>query len=75
MPERTKHTGRRPFLPISFRGLLFDLAVFLCNVFLVRFTTRRVGRLLSLTYLSDDAQASRRLLYVVSAACARRSWR
>ncbi|MCA1816637.1 MAG: hypothetical protein LC746_09575 [Acidobacteria bacterium] len=70
MTERTKQKGRRTFLPTNFRGLLFDLGVFVCNVFLVRLTTRYVGRLLSQTYLADDPAAARRLLYIVSAACA-----
>jgi NADH:ubiquinone oxidoreductase subunit 6 (subunit J) len=48
--------------------LLFDLAVFVVNVFLVRLLTRHIGRLLSQTFLSDDPQASRTLLYVISAA-------
>jgi hypothetical protein len=67
-PDRSQQKGGRPFLPFNYRGLLFDLAVFVCNVFLVRVLTRHVGRLLSQTFLADDPQASRTLLYVVSAA-------
>ena len=70
MPDQSKPKGRRRFLPINYRGLLFDLAVFTCNVFLVRLLTRHIGRLLSLTFLSDDPQASRTLLIIISAACA-----
>ena len=70
MPDRNKQKGRRRFLPINYRGLLFDLAVFACNVFLVRLLTRHIGRLLSLTFLSDDPRASRTLLIVISVAFA-----
>lgn len=70
MPERSKQKGRRRFLPVNYRGLLFDLAVFVVNVFLIRLLTRHVGRLLSLTFLSDDPQASRTLLIIISAAFA-----
>ncbi|MDT7542301.1 MAG: hypothetical protein QOE33_2205 [Acidobacteriota bacterium] len=55
-------------MPVNYRGLLFDLAVFVVNVFLVRFLTRRIGRLLGQSFLSDDAQASRTLLIIISAA-------
>jgi hypothetical protein len=68
LPDRNKQKGRRRFLPINYRGLLFDLAVFVFNVFLVRLLTRHIGHLLSLTFLSDDPQASRTLLIVVSVA-------
>lgn len=61
---------KRRFFPVNYRGLLFDLAVFAFNIFLMRILTRHVGRLLSLTYLSDDPQASRNLLFVISAAFA-----
>jgi hypothetical protein len=57
-------------MPVNYRGLLFDLAVFVVNVFLVRLLTRRVGRLLSLTFLSDDPQASHSLLIIISVALA-----
>jgi hypothetical protein len=57
-------------MPVNYRGLLFDLAVFVVNVFLVRLLTRHIGRLLSLTFLSDDPQASRSLLIIISAALA-----
>jgi NADH:ubiquinone oxidoreductase subunit 6 (subunit J) len=57
-------------MPVNYRGLLFDLAVFACNVFLVRLLTRYVGRLLSLTFLRDDPQAARTLLIIISAAFA-----
>jgi hypothetical protein len=70
LPDRNKQKGRRRFLPINYRGLLFDLAVFAFNVVLVRLLTRHIGRLLSLTFLSDDPQASRTLLIVVSLAFA-----
>jgi NADH:ubiquinone oxidoreductase subunit 6 (subunit J) len=70
LPDRSKQKSRRPFLPVNYRGLLFDLAVFVVNVFLARFLTRHIGRLLSLTFLSDDPQASRRLLVIISAAFA-----
>ncbi|MCA1592561.1 MAG: hypothetical protein LC754_07920 [Acidobacteria bacterium] len=67
MPGRSTRKERRPFLPPNYRGLLFDVAVFAFNVFLVRLLTRHVGRLLSMTFLSDDPQASRTLLYIISA--------
>ena len=81
MPDRSKQKdgskqtggrqkGQRRFLPLNYRGLLFDLAVFVVNVFLVRLLTRHIGRLLSQTFLSDDPQASRTLLYVVLATFA-----
>ena len=70
MPDRSKQKGRRRFLPTNYRGLLFDLAVFVVNVFLIRLLTRRIGRLLSLTFLSDDPQASRTLLIIISAVFA-----
>lgn len=70
MPDRNKDKGRRRFLPINYRGLLFDLAVFAFNVFLVRLLTRHIGRLLSLTFLGDDPRAGRTLLVVISAAFA-----
>jgi hypothetical protein len=73
LPDRSRQKGqkgRRRFLPFNYRGLIFDLAVFVFNVFLVRLVTRHVGRLLSLTYLGDDPRAARSLLYVVSAASA-----
>ncbi|MFL6253908.1 MAG: hypothetical protein ACJ74T_02720 [Pyrinomonadaceae bacterium] len=70
MPERSKQKGRRQFLPVNYRGLFFDLAVFVVNVFLIRLLTRHIGRLLSLTFLSDDPQASRTLLIIISAAFA-----
>jgi len=55
-------------MPVNYRGLLFDLLVFLVNVFLIRFLTRRIGGLLSLTFLKDDPQAGRILLAIISAA-------
>jgi hypothetical protein len=70
LPDRSKQKGRRPFLPFNYRGLLVDLAVFVVNVFLIRLLTRYIGRLLSLTFLSDDPQASRTLLIIISAAFA-----
>jgi hypothetical protein len=66
----SKRLGRRQFLPLNYRGLLLDLAVFAFNVFLVRLATRHVGRLLSLAFLRDDARAGRSLLYIASAAVA-----
>jgi hypothetical protein len=70
LPDRSAQKGRRRFLPVNRRGLLFDLAVFVVNVFLIRLLTRRIGRLLSLTFLSDDPQAGRALLIIISAAFA-----
>jgi hypothetical protein len=70
LPDRSQQKSRRRFLPVNYRGLLFDLAVLVVNVFLVRFLTRHIGRLLSLTFLSDDPQASRTLLIIISAAFA-----
>jgi NADH:ubiquinone oxidoreductase subunit 6 (subunit J) len=70
LPDQSTQKGRRPFLPLNYRGLLFDLAVFVFNVFLIRFLTRHIGRLLSLTFLSDDPQASRTLLIIISSASA-----
>lgn len=70
MPDRSKLKVRRPFLPVNYRGLLFDLAVFAFNVFLVRLMTHYVGRLLSLSFLSDDKQAAHGLLNIVLVACA-----
>jgi NADH:ubiquinone oxidoreductase subunit 6 (subunit J) len=70
LPDRSKQKGRRPFLPLNYRGLLFDLAVFVFNVFLIRFLTRHIGRLLSQSFLSDDPQASRSLLIIISVASA-----
>ena len=67
-PDISQQKGGRRFLPLNYRGLLFDLAVFVFNVFLVRLLTRHVGRLLSQSFLADDPRASRTLLYVVSAA-------
>lgn len=57
-------------MPVNYRGLLFDLAVFVLNVFLIRLLTRRIGSLLSLTFLSDDPEASRTLLLIISGAFA-----
>jgi hypothetical protein len=68
VPDRSDRKGRRQFLPLNYRGLLFDLAIFVCNVFLVRLLTRHVGRLLSQSFLSDEPRASRTLLIVVSSA-------
>lgn len=70
MPDKSKQKSRRRFLPVNYRGLIFDLAVFAFNVFLVRLLTRHVGRLLGLTFLDDDPQASRTLLYIMSGALA-----
>jgi NADH:ubiquinone oxidoreductase subunit 6 (subunit J) len=70
LPDRNIKKSGRPFLPVNYRGLLFDLAVFVVNVFLVRLLTHYVGRLLSLTFLSDDKQAAHRLLIIVLAASA-----
>jgi hypothetical protein len=70
LSDRSKQKGRRPFLPLNYRGLLFDLAVFVFNVFLIRFLTRYIGRLLSLTFINDDPQASRSLLIIISVASA-----
>src|SRR5919202_1677953 len=62
--------GRRRFMPVNYRGLIFDLAVFVFNVFLVRLLTRRVGGLMLQTYLRDDEQAARTFFYVITAAMA-----
>jgi hypothetical protein len=70
LPKRSDRKGRRQFLPPNYRGLLFDLAVLVCNIFLIRFLTRRIGRLLSSSFLADDAQSSRTLLIVISLALA-----
>jgi hypothetical protein len=70
LPHQSGPKGRRRFLPLNYRGLLFDLAVFVINVFLVRLLTRHVGRLLSLTFLRDDPRAGRTLLTVICTACA-----
>src|SRR5689334_23069580 len=69
-PDRNEQKGRGRFLPVNYRGLLFDLGVFVLNVFLVRLLTRHVGRLLSQSFLADDPQASRTLLIIISAASA-----
>lgn len=70
MSGRSSRKGRRRLSPLNYRGLIFDLAVFASNVFLVGLVTRPVVRLLSLTYLKDDPHAARALLYVVSTASA-----
>jgi hypothetical protein len=57
-------------MPVNYRGILFDLAVLVCNILLVRLLTRRVGRLLSQTYLDNDDSAARTFLFVISAAFA-----
>src|SRR5947199_9891301 len=62
--------GRRRFMPVNYRGLIFDLAVFVFNVFLVRLLTRRVGGLMALTFLNDDTQAGRTFFYIITAAMA-----
>jgi len=62
--------GRRRFMPLNYRGLIFDLAVFLFNVFLIRLLTRRVGGLMLQTYLRDDEQAARTFFYIITAAMA-----
>lgn len=68
MSDRSQPKGRRQFMPVNYRGLLFDLFVFVFSVFLIRFLTRRIGALLSLTFLKDDPRAGRILLAIVSAA-------
>src|SRR5436305_692727 len=69
--DRQKKSGRgRCFLPVNYRGLVFDLAVIVVNVFLARLLTRHVGRLMKLSFLSDDVQAGRTLLYIILAALA-----
>src|SRR5947199_8254369 len=62
--------GRRRFMPVNYRGLIFDLAVFVFNVFLVRLLTRRVGGLMLLTFLDDDPRAARTFFVIISAAFA-----
>jgi hypothetical protein len=61
--------GKR-FLPLNYGGIVFDLAILACNIFLARFLTRHIGRLLALSFLSDDLQAARTLLYITLAALA-----
>jgi hypothetical protein len=61
---------RRRFMPFNYRGLVFDLAVLVFNIFLVRLLTRSVGGLMLRTYLKDEEQAGRQFFYVVAAACA-----
>jgi hypothetical protein len=68
--KQKKSDGGRRFLPVTYRGLLFDLAVILVNVFLARLLTRHVGRLMKLSFLSDDVQAGRTLLHIILAALA-----
>jgi hypothetical protein len=70
LPDRSDRKGRRQFLPLNYRGLLFDLAVLVCNVFLIRFLTRHIGRLLSLSFLRGAARAARTLLIIISSAMA-----
>ena len=65
-----KRVGRRPFVPANYRGLVFDLAVFVFNVFLIRLLTRRVGGLMLLAFLGDDTKAGRTLFYIITAAVA-----
>ena len=65
-----EEVGRRRFMPLNYRGLIFDLAVFLFNVFLIRLLTRRVGGLMLQTYLRDDEQAARTFFYIITAAMA-----
>ena len=60
--------GRRRFMPINYRGLLFDLAVFVFNVFLVRLLTRRVGGMMLRAFLNDDMQAGHTFFIIISAA-------
>jgi len=66
---RAQKKSRR-FMPFNYRGLIFDLAVLVFNIFLVRLLTRRVGGLLTLAFLKDDEQAGREFFYVMAAACA-----
>ena len=61
---------RRRFMPFNYRGLIFDLAVLVFNIFLIRLLTRRVGGLLTLAFLKDDERAGRQFFYVMAAACA-----
>src|SRR5437763_1138077 len=65
-----KKAGRRRFMPVNYRGLIFDLAVFVFNVFLVRLLTRRVGGLMLLTFLDDDPRAAHTFFVIISAAFA-----
>lgn len=55
-------------MPFNYRGLVFDLAIFVFNVFLVRLLTRRVGGLLTLAFLKDDEQAGHEFAVIISAA-------
>jgi hypothetical protein len=66
--DKQKNAGRRPFLPTNYRGLVFDLAVIVVNIFLVRLLTRHIGRLLVLSFLKDDVQAAHTFLYIILAA-------
>jgi hypothetical protein len=65
-----KTTARRRFMPVNYRGLIFDLAVFVFNVFLIRLLTRRVGGLMEQTYLADDEQAGHTFFIIITAAFA-----
>ena len=65
-----KTSGRRRFAPVNYRGLVFDLAVFVFNVFLIRLLTRRVGGLMKQTYLADDEQAAHTFFIIITAAFA-----
>ncbi|HZT59896.1 MAG TPA: hypothetical protein VFA21_14895 [Pyrinomonadaceae bacterium] len=61
--------GKR-FLPLNYRGIIFDLAILACNIFLARFLTRYIGRLLVLSFLKDDVQAAHTFLYIILTALA-----
>jgi hypothetical protein len=61
-------TSRRRFLPLNYRGLLFDLAVFAANIFFVRLLTRRVGGLMVLAVFNDDPQAGRTFFIIITSA-------
>ncbi|HST50592.1 MAG TPA: hypothetical protein VLJ61_01175 [Pyrinomonadaceae bacterium] len=57
-------------MPTNYRGLVFDLAVIVVNIFLVRLLTRYIGRLMLDSFLGDDVQAGRSFLYIILAALA-----
>src|SRR5438270_1453067 len=67
MTRAKRKAGRRRFIPLNYRGLLFDLAVFAANVFFVRLLTRHVGRLMLLAF-NDDPQAGRTFFIIISSA-------
>jgi hypothetical protein len=57
-------------VPANYRGLIFDLAIFVFNIFLIRLLTRRLGGLLKQTYLADDEHAAHTFFIIITAAMA-----